>query len=291
MTTPPDVIPRPAQTPSTILLWLDEQVWGHRMHDEQSPWLVYLEFLNVFNHETTKGRAFREPEGFNRLSYQPAKRLYLRNTLFNNPALQEIKLRHSTDEARWANWSKQMETGTKGIDHPDFAYLRKRFHSFEDFCEVVEFIRSTSLEMASNKRWTSKFVFPYGASCLYEDLDNEASTNDRRFFGRTGELLYLMFCRTKRKDVLVDLIGTKCLKSDSRWNRLVKALQPEGDVAWDDRAGSYLPYESHPCFDELADDWITILRLELPDYDPIPHLVNLTGLHLAKYQLTVARQT
>jgi len=27
-----------------------------------------------------------------------------------------------------------------------------------------------------------------------------------------------------------------------------------------DRANAFLPYEQHPCFDELAEDWIAILK-------------------------------
>jgi hypothetical protein len=23
-------------------MWVDEQIWGHRLHDEQSPWLTVL---------------------------------------------------------------------------------------------------------------------------------------------------------------------------------------------------------------------------------------------------------
>ena len=56
--------PLPSPDPS---MWIDEAIWGHRLHDEQSPWLVFLEFLNVFHHEYSKDRAFIEPDGFNTL--------------------------------------------------------------------------------------------------------------------------------------------------------------------------------------------------------------------------------
>src|SRR4029077_13205371 len=113
-----------------------------------------------------------------------------------------------------------------GIAHPQFGYVRDRFHSFDDFAEIVSVIRSSSLEVNSNKRWTSKFVFPYGKNCLYEDLDNNASTNDRRFFGRTGELLYLMICRTQRKRELLTVLTQRLTKVDERWDSIVKCLQP-----------------------------------------------------------------
>ena len=155
----------------------------------------------------------------------------------------------------------------------------------------MSLVRSTSLEVNSNKRWTSKFVFPYGRSCLYEDLDNNASTNDRRFFGRTGELLYLMLCRTSRKEELLAALRARFAANDTTWESVIKCLQPSTDEDMSgERANAFLPYASHPCFDDLADDWLAILRLAIPGYDVFPHLVNLAGMHVMTYQLRVARQ-
>ena len=145
--------------------------------------------------------------------------------------------------------------------------------------------------MDSNKRWTSKFVFPYGKDCLFEDLDSNTTTNDRRFFGRTGEVLYLMLCRTSRKQDLLAALNKRLANTDSTWDSIIKCLQPnDDDQVSGDRANAFLPYESHPAFDELAEDWLSILRLNIPGFDAFPHLVNLAGLHLLKYQLSVSRQ-
>ncbi|MDQ3665793.1 MAG: hypothetical protein M3410_04175, partial [Acidobacteriota bacterium] len=57
-----------------------------------------------------------------------------------------------------------------------------------------------------------------------------------------------------------------------------------------DRANAFLPYVQHDCFDELSEDWLATLKLSMPGFDVLPHLVNLIGLHLLRYQLTVARQ-
>src|SRR5262245_45921210 len=176
-------------------MWVDEAIWGHRLYDEQSPWMVFLEFLNVFHYEAGKGRALAEPAGPNMLKYRAAHRLHLRNVLFNNPHLTEIRQRFPNENNRWDEWFRRMSAAATGIAHAEFEYLRPHFRSFDDFCDTVALIRSTSLEVNSNKRWTSQFVFPYGKDCLYEDLDNNATTNDRRFFGRTGEILYLMLSR------------------------------------------------------------------------------------------------
>ena len=287
----PSPLPSPDSFDQSSSMWVDEAIWGHRLYDEQLPWMVFLEFLNIFYYESDKGRAFEEPAGLNTLKYRSAHRLHLRNILFNNPHLAEIRQTYPNDNNRWDEWLKRMKSAT-GIAHAQFGYLREHFHSFDDFCETVALIRSTSLEVNSNKRWTSKFVFPYGQGSLYEDLDNTASTNDRRFFGRTGEVLYLMFCRSKRKSELLAALKTRLSKTDPTWDSIIQCLQPvdEARQFGGERANSFLPYEHLPCFDDLAEDWLTILRLDIPSFDVFPHLVNLLGLHLVIYQLNVSRQ-
>jgi len=290
MTPLPKPLPPPDTFDQSSSMWVDETIWGHRLYDEQLPWMVFLEFLNVFHYEADKGRAFYEPNGLNTLTYRAAHRLYLRNVLFNNPHLVEIPLRFPSDNGRWDEWLKRMRSAT-GIAHPQFAYLREHFHTFDDFCDIVSLVRSTSLEVHSNKRWTSKFVFPYGKDCLYEDLDNSATTNDRRFFGRTGELLYLMFCRAQRKQELLASLQQRLSRTDGIWDSIIMRLQPtDDDQLGGERANAFLPYEHHPCFEDLADDWLSLLRLSIPGFDVYPHLVNLCGLHLLKYQLTVSHQ-
>ena len=285
-----DSLPPPDSDDQSSKMWVDEAIWGHRLYDEQLPWMVLLEFLNVFYSELNKNRAFEEPKGFNTLKYRAAQRLHLRNILFNNPYLPEILQDFPSDTGRWNEWLKRMKSA-QGIAHADFSYLKSHFHSFEEFCEVVSLVRSTSLEVNSNKRWTSKFVFPYGESCLYEDLDKNATTNDRRFFGRTGEMLYLMLCRASYKADLLAALTERLKKNDATWNTIVKCLQPaDDDQVSKDRANAFLPYVRHHCFDDLAEDWLATLRLNIPGFDVLPHLVNLAGLHLLRYQLTVSRQ-
>ncbi|MBA5865394.1 MAG: hypothetical protein GDA67_01710 [Nitrospira sp. CR1.3] len=290
MTPVPQPLPPPDTFDQSSSMWVDEAIWGHRLYDEQLPWMVFLEFLNVYIHEVEKNRAFEEPNGLNMLKYRAAHRLYLRNILFNNPHFAEIQLNYPNDSNRWDEWLKRMRSSI-GIIHPQFNYVKGHFHTFGDFCEVVSLIRSTSLEVNSNKRWTSKFVFPYGKDCLYEDLDNTASTNDRRFFGRTGEILYLMLCRAQRKRELLAALVKRLKKTESSWDSIIKCLQPSDEEEMSgERANAFLPYEQHQSFDELAEDWLAILRLNIPGFDVFPHLVNLAGLHLIKYQLGVSRQ-
>lgn len=290
-----DILKRliPPQTDPNSSMWVDEAIWGHRLHDEQTPWLVYMEFLNVFYHELSEGNLFIESEGYNTLKYRPAKRLYLRNILFNNPKMEEICRVHTADDVRWRAWTAHMKSIARVKGDHDFGYLQEHFETFEDFYRIVSLVRSTSLETSSNKRWTSKFVFPYGEASLYADLGKDAMSSDRRFFGRTGEMLYLMLCRTKHRSELAEKLKQNTKKNNTVWNTIINCLNHPDDGNDRDRvelANAFVPYESHPCFDTLAKDWITLLSLDMPGYDALPHLVNLIGFHIILYQLTVAAQ-
>ncbi len=282
-------LPPPEHTDSSM--WIDEAIWGHMLYDEQGPWLIYLEFMNVLLDQHKKGHALIECDGFNRLKYWAAWRLELRNILFNNPRVAVIQNMNSSDHLRWKEWNKAMAKAG-GLSQPDFSYVEKRFHSFDDFADVVGLLRQNGLEAATNKRWTSKYVFPYGENCIYEDLDHNARTNDRHFFRRTGELLYLMLSRSLSKVTLLPLLEHEILKNNqSPWNRMVGLLEaPTSTPKGAERANAFLPYPSHPCYDALADDWIAILTLGMPGYDSLPHLVNLAAFHLILYQLRIAHE-
>jgi hypothetical protein len=267
-------------------MWVDEQIWGHRLHDEQSPWLTVLEFLCVLYAEHGRGRALSEAV-LNTLSYLPQTQLRLRNLLFNNPHIATVHTMDLSDEAMWQAWLPRMEENAGGLDQPSFGYLRERFDTFQDFASVVSFLQSSAIEGGSNKRWSSKFVFPFGTSALYEDVSATASgvSTDRRFFARTGEVLYLMLCRSARVAELRDRLTKRLIEAKAPYDGLVRALQGDTQFARQERAGAYLPCKTYLGFDRLAEDWIAILDLNIPVYDALPHIVTMTGLQLILYQL------
>lgn len=281
--------------PEKVEMWVDEDIWGHRLYDEQTPWMTFLEFLGVLQSELRKNSAFQEAQP-NKLNYKSYTRLHLRNILFNNPRLEAILAEYPDDRSRWENWLANIKNDSGGINPlPDYSYLKSRFSSFEQFALVVSFLQANSIEGDSNKRWSSKFVFPYGPHCLYVDLSATGTTNDRRFFARTGELLYLMMCRSGRgKDLLSNLekLGLVSREEQSydhpnRLDRIVAALQPERDLTDTKDGGSppYLPYPSLPEYENLADDWLILFAYGMPNYDVLPHLVTITGLHQIIYLL------
>lgn len=272
--------------------WIDEAIWGHRLYDEQTPWLTFLEFMTVLLAEHRAGRALRE-ETLNSLSYRPQLQLRLRNLVFNNPHIMTVLAEDRADEAAWTIWLGKMAETAGGLDSTDFSYLRDRFESFQDFAAVIRFLQGSAIEGSSNKRWSSKFVFPFGPNALYEDANvnpRGGVSNDRRFFARTGELLYLMLCRSGVADELRVLLVSRFLENLAPYDSMARALQNDPQFSKAERTGAYLPCSSHPVFDRLAEDWLAILRSPIPAYDAIPHLVAMTGLNLTLYQLERARE-
>lgn len=289
-----EILPRPTSFDDRTGpdFWIDEAIWGHRLYDEQTPWLTFLEFMTVLLAEHRAGRPLRE-EVLNSLSYHPQLQLRLRNLVFNNPHIMTVLAEDRADEAAWTIWLGKMAETAGGLDNSDFAYLRERFESFRDFAAVIGFLQGSAIEGASNKRWSSKFVFPFGPNALFEDANvnpRGGVSNDRRFFARTGELLYLMLCRSSVAEQLRGQLVSRFLENPAPYDSMARALQNEPQFSKSARGGAYLPCSSHPIFDRLAEDWLAILSLPIPAYDAIPHLVAMTGLNLVLYQLERARE-
>ncbi len=104
-------------------------------------------------------------------------------------------------------------------------------------------------------------------------------------------MLYLMLCRSSRKDELLSAFKYRLSIADSTWDSIISCLQPtEEEALGGERANSFLPYTHHQCFEDLAEDWLTILLLKIPGFDVFPHLVCLAGFHLLRYQLVISNQ-
>jgi hypothetical protein len=278
---------------SKIRLWAEEAIWGHRFYDDQTPWLVVLEFLNVVTCRSGQGAAFQESfssEDHEIVRYDMSRLSPVRFLVFNNPYLQQILQTATSDAERWRAWLGRVQG--KLQSQQDFAYLKERFDSFNELCRVVEFFQGTAVELHTNKRWTSRFLFPYGPNALYADLDGKGQglgSNDRRFFARGGELLYLMLNRSGRGQELSDRIQEVLLNPENRWNRLVRALLPpqydsQHDLIRDIEVG-YLPYAHHRIYKQLAEDWLALLDLDVPSEALFDPLVRTTGLNLLLYLL------
>ncbi|MGU3420731.1 hypothetical protein [Methylobacterium sp. D54C] len=269
-------------------LWVDEQIWGHRLWDSQSPWLILMEFLVVAEAQHRSGALLAGGSPYP-LRYRPNKRMYLRNILYNNESLVRVAERVTDDATAWARWLEWMGENAQAVPSRDFSYLRSRFPSFHEFAALVGMLRSSTVESKSNKRWSSRFVFPFGPSALYEDLNVSAGTASREYiyFGLPGELLYQMLARSDRAGALAAHFAQAFEGSDPA-DRLLARMQPDVPDDVQVRGNSYLPYERHPCFDALGADWTAVLDQRLPRFDAYPHLATLGALHILLYQLRVA---
>lgn len=271
---------------------VDENIWGHRLYDEQLPHLTVLEFLGVLG--SNLDRPLRPHQGQDgSVMFKPQRQVRLRALLFNNPYVESIAESSASDEEKWKQWFDRFRQGATGNGDEDMVYLRRSFTSFDDFAKAVELLRSSSFESRSNKRWSSKFVFPFGPDALYEDLAINAKggmSNDRRFFARTGELLYLMLTRAKRGAELGDGLAKRLFDHGAPMNRLVRALQGAPQSAEEPRLSGYLPEVANNRFDQICDDWLSILQRDIPIYDALEHLIAITGLNMLLYFLERAKR-
>jgi hypothetical protein len=266
---------------------VDEHIWGHRLYDEQLPHLTVLEFLGVLGSNADSPLVIPQD---GRVRYRPQRQIRLRGLLFNNPYVESVRERPIPDEDKWTAWKDLFALDATGIGDGDMDYLRRAFLSFDDFAKAIELLRSSAFEARSNKRWSSKFVFPFGPDALYEDLRVASGTasNDRRFFGRTGELLYLMLCRAGRGAELGEKLIGRLFDASASMNRLVRALQGEVQLA-EARDTGYLPPGANARFERMADDWLAILARDMPIYDALEHLITNAGLNLLLYFLERAK--
>jgi hypothetical protein len=272
-------------------MWVDEQIWGHRLWDSQSPWLIFLEFLNVAEF-FREGRLLDEQGSPYPLLFRPHQRMLLRNVLFNNDAIFRIGGRFADSPSAWSSWQAWMSENAKGVPSRDFSHLQRSFPSFAKFAALVGMLRGAVVESDTNRRWSSRFVFPFGPNALYEDLNVTPSGSVAREyinFGRTGELLYMMLCRSSSAERLRPHLA-RMLAGENPWNAVLALFESD---RFDDRhirGKSYLPYRAHPRFDRLGEDWLRVLQLSLPGFDALPHLVVLGALHLMLYQLHLAAE-
>jgi hypothetical protein len=279
---------KPAEMPDGFEgdYWIDEQIWGHRLYDEQTPWLTFLEFLTVFQSEPSLTSQ-------DNLRYRPQRQLRLRNVVFNNPFFTDlVRDPPLTDAVAWDRWLELMKGTVTPSNLAPLTELKAKIPRFADFARLVGYLRRTAIEGNSNKRWSSKFVFPFGKNSLYEDLrvSEIGASNDRRFFARNGELLYLMLARSGKADQVARELQRRFFAQPDPTDDIVGILQGIALPAEEKSAG-YLPYKQLPEYDTLADDWIFLLGQRLPKFDVLPYLVTMTGLHLLIYFLRRASAT
>lgn len=292
-------LPPHSNQANKIDVWLEQQIWGHRFYNDQTPWLVLLEALGIMacrHADRNHDHIFpgREEGRHERFIYSMAPRCELRAILFKDRYIDEIadSDEYGSDSTRWAKWFDRIGPG--GVGEKKFGYLKERFTRFASFRNAVALLRSAEVESGRKRRATSRHLAPRGPDMLaadYGETKSDIANKDRRFFARGGELLYLMLNRSSKRGELEALVAGRLLTKNSRWNALARVLQPdEQDTPLDFDVG-YLPMPSHPAYERIAEDWANVLSLEeLPD-DHVPEpLMRLTGLGIIRYMVERAAE-
>ena len=224
-----------------------------------------------------------------------AKRGSLRYLLFEDSSLDQLKHKDDlTGDEKLDLFISELNEGyfgrTQRLDA--FNYLRDRFTGqFDALAQSIEILRSMEIDSMTSRRWTSRFLAPLGPQMLFSDLDYSL-TADRRFFGRGGEVMYLMISQSNRSNEVAELIEETFFKDVDPINQLLERV----DSKESERTGSsplgYLPPTSlHKAYDRLAEDWVAVLSLKgLPSSHKFEPLSRLTALNLVRYFLECAAE-
>ena len=273
-------------------MWVQEEIFGHRFIEEQKPYMLVLEVLVVCDSvRTQSGEILFDPNNDQTVSV--AKRGTLRYLLFEDSSLDQLKHNHSlTGDKKLSEFVKELNEGYRGRTSRigAFNYLKDKFAGkFNALVQAIEVLRSLEIDSMTSRRWTSRFLAPCGPKLLFSDLDNKLSV-DRRFFGRGGELMYLMLSRSNQPSEVARLIEKTFFSENDPMNRLLELVESnENERTGDVRIG-YLPDRSlSNSYDRLAEDWVAVLGLpKLPSSHMFEPLSRLSALNLVRYFLECA---
>jgi len=180
-----------------------EHVWGHRFRTDQTPMILLFELMCIIEsqYQAKKNGLIKNifsPEN-DTLYFNHRRNFKLRILLYQNEILETIYHSSMTDAEKWEKqFDFLMRLGSDNFDfnESDVEHIKRNFSTFDGFYNVIKILSSLTFDPLSKKRWTSKFVFPISREYIWCDYDNIRGSEDRRFFSRGGELLYLMLCRS-----------------------------------------------------------------------------------------------
>lgn len=190
------------------LMWVQEQIFGHRYVEEQLPYMLVLEVLAICRvlQIGDDGRPYSETRIFNQRGHTShdheavvipiVRSVALRYIVFKDTTLELIaRNERIAPQDRFDAWVEALNRGFANevrVGGVNFAYLKKRFDDrFEDVRQAVRIVKGLELDVLNNRRYTSKFLAPRGPNLILNDVDLKFVA-DRSFFGRGGEMIYLV---------------------------------------------------------------------------------------------------
>ena len=295
----------PLDPPGGVLTLPDMRVqeimYGHRITSDQEPYMILLEVLTICETKPLGSEKAGE-NSHEEFSYGPKQRKKMRFLVFSDRHLERVVMDNQISDARkWSAWKEKANeqfdpasNGDGGHDH--FSYLDEPFDcDLSALFQAVQILRSQELDVSNRRRWTSRFLAPKGRDMLCDDVrqqKNREWKRDRRFFTRGGELVYLMLNRSSRPEDVQEKVEEKFLNPRNSINQIANRLSDStsGPTSNEAEVG-YLPLRNHEIYNQMADDWISILSIdEVPKgylFDP---LFRITGLNLFRYFALVGKE-
>lgn len=288
-------LPPPPNVLENSDMRVQELIHGHRFMQEQEPFMIVLETLAVCA-ATSLGSVQARPDAHETIHYALPHRRKMRFLLFQDRHLEQVVEDTAIpDHEKWQEWKKRVNTqfgeGQRepgaGMMHDAFAYLDDRFsRDINALHQAVRLLQSRELDVMHNRRWTSRFLAVTGPDMICTDMREARGSwsADRRFFGRGGELVYLMLNRSSLALQLSELINKRLLSENDPINRIAHALSDSADTGASNTQIGYLPHLTLPAYDRLAEDWLNVLKCErLPEGHLFEPLFRITGLNLVVY--------
>ena len=284
-------LPPPGDILGSSDMRVQEMMYGHRFTTDQEAYMILLETLTVCA-EKPLGTVVSDRTSHEALKYGPKQRQKMRYLVFSDRHLERVaKDDRIHDSKKWGAWKKEanerFDPSTSGNEqHDHFKYLDEPFNrDIHALLQAIRILRSQEIDVANQRRWTSRFLAVKGPDMVCDDLRERVWNRDRRFFARGGELVYLMLNRSNRCDEVRKLIEEKLLDPKSAMNRIAQAVSdPDSDPSSGDAGIGYLPLARHCLYDQMAEDWINILSIDkLPHSHLFEPLFRLTGLNLVVY--------
>ena len=279
---------------------IQEQIYGHRFTQDQEPYMIVLETLAVCAN-IPLGTEIADEKQHEDISYELPHRKHMRFLLFQDTQMDAIaKDPNLSDDQKWKKWKAHLMGNypTNEDKETEFKYLDENFkYSFSSAYQAITLLKSMTLDVTNNRRWTSQFLSVMGPDMICTDMrKKEPWSSDRRFFARGGELVYLMLNRSSVVADLKELIGKRFLDAGNEFNKIAKALcKKETEPSETDSKKrkqpyksnakiGYLPYHKHEAYNRLGEDWKSILSLNgLPAGHHFEPIFRITALNLLTY--------
>lgn len=293
-------------------MWVQEAIYGHRFIKDQRPFMLVLEALSVCrgrlldadNKVAGPGPIFPGlPDGPSHETFaiRVPSQAELRFILFEDAELERLASDRSlSPDDKLVRWVRHLnDQGKKTLNREGmFDYLGQRFEGrFQDLLQGVRILRGLEIQVGNERRWTKRFLVPRGPLLHLADMrpGKDGSSKkllfDRIFFGRGGELVFLMLNRSEKRTALEPLVRQRFFNSHDPMNRMATALSPFTTEATGDSVVGYLPRPKSDVYERLAEDWLAIVSLDrLPVSQMLEPLTRLTALSIIRYFAEVEKE-